>query len=1005
MNDHETAYRQVFERSRDALFIVDEEGRYREVNAAALSLTGYSREELLAMRVMDLLASEMRPGAEERLRTLLAQGGGVQETKIRTKTGEVLTIELSVSRITYQGKPALLGAAREIGWRRETEARLAWLNRMLRTISTINQLIVRAETPQQLLTEACHRLVEAGRYRLVWIGLIAEGDPVVRPVAVAGEVPEYVEEIEVRWDLSPLGHGPTGTAIRTGQPSLFSDFIRDPRAAPWWEAARRHHLASALSLPIRRRDRTWGALTVYADHPHAFDDEEVALLHELAGDLGLALDHLEAVEAQQQYIARLETLHEVDHAILAARSPQEIAQAVLTHIRRLVPCDRASLLLFDFLAGEAEVMTVDVNGVTELDAGLRIPLQKIHALETLQARQVYQVTDLAAQELLSPTERQLMAEGVRSLLVFPLTARGHLLGSLNLGRKEPRAFTARQLDIIREMGDHLAVALENLQLYEDERKARLMAEALHEATAAVSSTLDFEEVLDRILEQVSRVVPNDVANVMLVEGDWVRVVRWRGYERFGVEEIVASATFSLTRTTNMRWMLETRQPMVIPDTTRYPGWVCLPGMEWLRSYAAAPICLRERVLGFLNVDSATPGFFTIAHARRLQAFANQVAIALENARLYQELRQYSTHLEEMVQERTQALRDQQARVQAILDAAGESIFFTDREGTILYANPATTRLTGYALEEIVGQTWQLWQDDQDAQTRRKAMWETLRQGHLWRGETVNRRKDGTYYDALLTLAPIQDERGEITGFVGVQQEITHLKELDRLRTQLISNVSHELRTPLTNLKLYLRLLEQGKPDRRADYLETLHREADRLHRLIEDLLYLSRLELEGEEVHLRPMDLNRLVQVLVEDRTMLTGQKGLVLRMELQEPLPLVLGDERLLGQVLTNLLTNAMRYTPSGGEIILGTALVEQEGERWVTVSVTDTGLGIPSEELPHLFERFFRGEAARQTGAPGTGLGLAICQEIADRHGGRITVQSRPGEGSTFTVWLRPA
>ena len=225
-----------------------------------------------------------------------------------------------------------------------------------------------------------------------------------------------------------------------------------------------------------------------------------------------------------------------------------------------------------------------------------------------------------------------------------------------------------------------------------------------------------------------------------------------------------------------------------------------------------------------------------------------------------------------------------------------------------------------------------------------------------------------------------------------------LRELDRLKTQFVSNVSHELRTPLTNIISSVWLLDHGLEAKREKYMQTIRRESDLLRRLIEDLLDLSRLDTNKVVPALSPVDLNQLVVTLAAGREQLLTERGLTLHVDIEPDLPAAQADSRMLTQVLTNLMTNAMNYTPSGGTITLSTA----SGEGEVSFAVADTGPGIAPEEQARLFERFFRGEAARASSAPGTGLGLAICQEIIQRHHGRLTVDSQPGAGSKFTVWL---
>ncbi|CAG1773079.1 partial two-component system, OmpR family, phosphate regulon sensor histidine kinase PhoR, partial [uncultured bacterium] len=265
-----------------------------------------------------------------------------------------------------------------------------------------------------------------------------------------------------------------------------------------------------------------------------------------------------------------------------------------------------------------------------------------------------------------------------------------------------------------------------------------------------------------------------------------------------------------------------------------------------------------------------------------------------------------------------------------------------------------------------------------------------------------RRKDGQLYHAALTTSPLTNPAGQIVGYVGVQRDITRQKELDHLKDQFVSNVSHELRTPLTNILLHLSLLERGKPDRRDGYLRTLRRETERLRKLIEDLLDLSRLDRNVAPIELVPVDLNRLLDHLVTDRVVLAEQRGLTLTYEHTPDLPLVLTDALKLIQVASNLMTNALNYTPAGGVITVRADQRPDGARNMVIFIVRDTGPGISAQDMPHLFERFYRGAAGRQASAPGTGLGLAISQEIMDRLGGRITVESEVGRGAAFTVWL---
>jgi len=330
---------------------------------------------------------------------------------------------------------------------------------------------------------------------------------------------------------------------------------------------------------------------------------------------------------------------------------------------------------------------------------------------------------------------------------------------------------------------------------------------------------------------------------------------------------------------------------------------------------------------------------------------------------------------------------------------------TDAEASIQFVNPAWERLNNYSFKEALGKNPDIIQSDQHNDAFYSEMQETISQGTTWQGEITNRRKDGSTYEAALTITPVLGPTETVINYVSVYHDISALKEIDRLKSRFVSDVSHELRTPLTNIRLYLDLIarvkDRGKTER---YLKTLSRESDRLANLIDDLLSLSRIDVGTTQIYRRPMNVNDMLRSLAEDRRSLAAKQGLQLEIITASDLPEIQGDERLLSQVFTNLLTNAMNYTQEGGEITLRTRSESDASIDWIIVEVEDSGLGIPLDEQSEIFTRFFRGSASKSTGAPGTGLGLAICDEIVHRHDGHITVSSegKPGKGSCFSVWL---
>lgn len=246
---------------------------------------------------------------------------------------------------------------------------------------------------------------------------------------------------------------------------------------------------------------------------------------------------------------------------------------------------------------------------------------------------------------------------------------------------------------------------------------------------------------------------------------------------------------------------------------------------------------------------------------------------------------------------------------------------------------------------------------------------------------------------------------EFLGSVMIMQDITKQAELEKMKNEFMANVSHELRTPITSIKSYVDTLcnhgEKLDPDIHREFLQIIDNEADRLMHLVNDVLELSKIEEADREFEMLPMDIHRACEAAIRSLNLMARDRGIELAFEQTENLPLASINQESIERVIINLLNNGIKYTPEGGKI---TVKVEkhQEGEvEEVAVHVKDTGIGIPDDALEHIFDRFYRVEKKVHT-IKGTGLGLTIVKKIIEKHGGRITVASALGEGSTFSFYL---
>ncbi len=523
---------------------------------------------------------------------------------------------------------------------------------------------------------------------------------------------------------------------------------------------------------------------------------------------------------------------------------------------------------------------------------------------------------------------------------------------------------------------------ETQRLFQAEQERRAFAEALQAAAAAVSSNLDPDEVLSRILEQVERVITGDAFNIMLIKGNAVTITRWRGYKRPGMSKRPPQQEIPLTRYPNLLRMMREGQPIAIPDTLIDANWVPNTNQEWWRSYVGAPLQIGKRTLGFLNVNSTQPGKFGPQTARRLKAFADHAAAAIENARLYQALHEHAAQLEARVRARTAELEAQYARLEQVLSSTSDGIIVTDAVRQIVRTNP-------------VAETW-LTQTLQPEDAAR--LQETVHDLAKKAAEQPEIVLELRGVDLQLRATAIPESGGAVVAV----HDVSHLKALDRMKSRFISDISHEIRTPLTTIKLHAQLLRNQLPEKQNRHLDIVEMEVDRQAKLIEEILEFAKIDAGHLELHRRPIDLNSWGEITLTSYRLRAEEKGLTLTFTPAPSAPYVLADPHKIQRVLINLLTNAIRHTPEGGNITVSIAESQAQERAWAIIQIADTGVGIPAEELPHIFERFFRGAESRENQAPGAGLGLAIVKELVELHGGWVTVKSQVGAGTTFTIAL---
>jgi PAS domain S-box-containing protein len=411
------------------------------------------------------------------------------------------------------------------------------------------------------------------------------------------------------------------------------------------------------------------------------------------------------------------------------------------------------------------------------------------------------------------------------------------------------------------------------------------------------------------------------------------------------------------------------------------------------------------VLGALLLFHRQPDYFNADLLNLLEATARQIAIALNNAELFNLIRDQSEHLGGM-------LREQQieaSRSRAILEAVADGVLVTDAQGRINLFNASAERIldlksaqvSGKSLDQFVGlfgrtaadwmQSIRSYSQDPSGQKDAPPYAEQI---DLDNGRIV-----------AVRLAPVY-WRQEFLGTVSTFRDITHEVQVDRLKSEFVANVSHELRTPMTSIKGYVEIMLMGAAGtmnpQQVHFLNIVKSNTERLSVLVNDLLDVSRIEAGRVALNFQPLDMREVAEDVIADlqRRAREENKPMTFDLNISRGLPFAMGDVERVRQVLVSLVSNGYLYTPENGCV---TVHINEAGKE-IQVDVEDNGIGIGEEEQKRIFERFYRGEDSLVLASAGTGLGLAIARTLIEMHKGRIWFKSSGvrGEGSTFSFTL---
>ena len=473
----------------------------------------------------------------------------------------------------------------------------------------------------------------------------------------------------------------------------------------------------------------------------------------------------------------------------------------------------------------------------------------------------------------------------------------------------------------------------------------------------VTSVLDVDQVLSKVVEAAVSLTSADEGSLLLLD-ERTQELTMRAAKNFDDNFV---RTFRLRSENSLAGeVIRTGEPILLDDVEPQK----IKTAYLVRALLYVPLKVRGHVIGVLGVDNRRAGRAFTAHDQQLlQALGDYAAIAIENAHLYA---------------RTETERTQ---LETILKETEDGVMVVDEENRLILINPTARAAFGINGSDPSGRKL----DEVIPQPEVRELFARASR----RGEVA--LEDGRVYNAHLT--PIEG-----VGRAVVMQDITHLKELDRIKSEFVTTVSHDLRSPLTAILGYVELIGRAGPvsDQQVEFIRRIQFSVQSITSLITDLLDLGRIE-AGFDAQKEVTHLPLVLQYAVDGLRSRTEAKHLKVVVDIPGDLPPVFANPPRLRQVAANLIENALNYTPDGGSVT-----VKARGDDGqLIISVSDTGIGIPLADQPYVFDKFYRAANARDD-FTGTGLGLSIVKSIVENHNGRIWVDSKPGAGATFTVVL---